>query len=202
MEPLATAFLPSLFNERQQRYPLIRLDVLVRRTDDVLTLVERGDVDLGLIFDPTLQPEILVVKELFRQPVQLLVPADHPFALPSTPALSLQQICHEPFVLLRPTSRLRRSIDRMLAQQGIVLNPVVEIESIAGLCELVRQGCGITLIPPALLSAQVQRDDIRLVPVKDVFEQCVFALVYRRFGTIAGPARQFIQLITEAALKE
>ncbi|HLJ35786.1 MAG TPA: LysR family transcriptional regulator, partial [Ktedonobacteraceae bacterium] len=75
IESLATAFLPALFASFHQQYPDIRLKVRVNHTDELITLVEQGEVELGLILDPRLQSELLIIKELFRQPLHLLVSA-------------------------------------------------------------------------------------------------------------------------------
>ena len=52
----------------------------VNHTDELITFVEQGEVELGLILDPRLQSELLIVKELFRQPLHLLVSAQHALA--------------------------------------------------------------------------------------------------------------------------
>ena len=197
IEPLATAFLPHFFHAFQQRYPQIRLSVRVSRTDDVLSMVEHAEVDLGLIFHPTSQRTLLIVKELFRQPLQLLVPAGHPFLQRNTGELSLHDILAEPLVLPRANSRLRRIIDQLFARQGLTCQPIVEIDSIAGLKELVRQGCGITCIPAALLGRNIAETGTALIPLADLSEQFVFALVYRGPGSISPPARQCIKMLTE-----
>lgn len=197
IEPLATAFLARCFRTFQQRYPRISLSVRVSRTDDVLNMVERAEVDLGLIFHPTIQREILVVKELFRQPLQLLLPFQHAFLQQDPDTLSLEHVLTEPLVLPRATSRLRRIIDQALAQRGLACKPAVEIDSIAGLKELVRQGCGITLLPTALLGEIPSEEKLVAFPLKELAEQFIFALVYRASGPISPPARQFINLLSE-----
>ena len=197
VEPLATAFLPAIFHSFHQRYPRVRFDVRVLRTDDVMTLIEHEEVDLGLIFDPTSQPEVLVFKELFRQSLHVLMPAQHPLAQRPQVSLALEEILTEPLLLLHQTTRIRRIIDRILMQRGMVVQPILEIESMEGLIELVKQGSGITLMLPALLGSNQGRDGIVVAPLADVPEQFIFALVYRRFGSISRPARQFINVLTQ-----
>src|SRR5215472_6812447 len=75
IESLATALLPALFASFHQRFPHVRLKVRVDHTDELITQVEQGEVELGLILDPQLQSELLTIKELFRQPLHLLVSA-------------------------------------------------------------------------------------------------------------------------------
>lgn len=197
VEPLATAFLPVMFQSFHQRYPRVRFDVRVLRTDDIMTLIEHEEVDLGLIFDPTVRPEVLVFKELFRQSLHVLMPAQHPLAQKSHLSLTLEEVLAEPLLLLRQTARLRRIIDRILLQRGMVVQPIVEIDSLEGLKELVKQGSGITFILPALLGLDPGANNVAVVPLADVTEQFIFALVYRRFGSISKPARQFMNVVTQ-----
>jgi DNA-binding transcriptional LysR family regulator len=198
VEPLATAFLPTLFRRFHRQYPRIRLSVQVARTDSVLAMVERAEVDLGFIFDPDTSSEVLVIKELFQQPLYLLISAQHPLAqrMNDNP-LYLGEVLNEPIVLLRETSRLRRRVEQIFARRGLHLQPVVEIDSLEALKELVKQGCGLTFLPPALLSDGQMSKEIRLFPLADVTEQFSFALVYRLTGVIPLAARHLINLLLD-----
>ncbi|HEY4385884.1 MAG TPA: LysR family transcriptional regulator [Ktedonobacteraceae bacterium] len=199
VEPLATAFLSVLFRHFHQHFPCLRLSVRVLRTDDVLSMVEQGEVDLGFIFDPDMRPEILVIKELFQQSLYLLVSSQHHLAQRTEQGpLLLEEVCNEPIVLLRETSRLRRRIEQIMARRGIRLQPTVEIDSIEGLKELVKQGAGITFLPPALLGSGQARSEVSLLPLLDMSEQFSFALVYRAFGTTSRPAMQFINHVIKS----
>ncbi len=118
IESLATALLPSLFASFHQSYPHIRLKVRVNHTDELITLVEQGEVELGLILDPKQQSELLIVKELFRQPLHLLVSAQHPLVQSKIPAVTLEQIITEPLLMLDETSRMGRSPKGSLLSAG------------------------------------------------------------------------------------
>lgn len=198
IESLATSFLPALFASFHQQYPYIRLKVHVNHTNELITSVEQGEVELGLILDPRLESELLIVKELFRQPLHLLVSARHPLAQTKAP-VTLQHITTEPFLLLDETSRMGQITKRIFAQRGLPLHPLIEIESVEGLKEMVRLGTGVTLTLPALIRpAQIDKDLV-LLPVVDLTEAFIFALVYRRVGPISRAAREFINAITREA---
>lgn len=192
IESLATAVLPDLFAKFHQSYPQIRLKIVVNHTDELITLVEQGEVELGLILDPRLQSELLISKELFRQPLHLLVSAKHPLAQAHTPAVTLEHITKEPFLLLDESSRMGQISKRIFAQRGLVVRPLVEIESVEGLKEMVRQGIGVTLTLPALIRPSQIEQDLALLPIADLREEFIFALVYRRVGPISRAAREFI----------
>lgn len=195
IESLATAFIPALFASFHHRYPHIRLKVHVAHTDELVTLVEQGEAELGLILDPHLLSELLIVKELFRQPLHLLVSGQHPLAQMKVPAVTLEQITTEPFLLLDETSRMGQITKRIFTQRGLSLHPLVEIESVEGLKEMVKQGIGVTLTLPALIRPSQIGSDLALLPITGLEEEFIFALVYRRVGPISRAARELINTI-------
>src|SRR5579872_5771856 len=196
IESLTTAFLPALFASFHSQYPHIRLKIRVNHTDELVMAVEQGEVELGLILDPRLQSELLIIKELFRQPLHLLVAAQHPLAQMKAAAVTFEQILAEPFLLLDETSRMGQITSRVFAQRGLPLRPLVEIESVEGLKEMVRQGIGVTLTLPALIRPSQIGTDLALLPISGLEEEFIFALVYRRVGAISLAAREFIKAIT------
>ena len=202
IESLATAFLPALFASFHQQFPHVRLKVCVNHTDELVTSVEQGEVELGLILDPRLQSELLIIKELFRQPLHLLVSAQHPLAQSKVSAVTLEQIVAEPLLLLDETSRMGQITKRIFAQRGLPIRPLVEIESVEGLKEMVRQGIGVTLTLPALIRPSQIGSDLMLLPITGLEEEFIFALVYRRVGTISRAAREFIHAITQRTMPE
>ncbi|HLG66153.1 MAG TPA: LysR family transcriptional regulator [Ktedonosporobacter sp.] len=200
IESLATSFLPQLFASFHQHYPHVRLKVRVNHTDELVTLVEQGEVELGLILDPRLQSELLIIKELFRQPLHLLVSAQHPLARKPAAAVTLEQIASEPLLLLDETSRMGQITQRIFTQRGLSLRPLVEIESVEGLKEMVRRGIGVTLTLPALIRPSQIGNDLALLPIADLSEAFIFALIYRRVGPISLVAREFINTISQRVM--
>jgi DNA-binding transcriptional LysR family regulator len=201
IESLATAFLPALFAAFHRDYPQVRLKVRVAHTDELIAWVEQGEVELGLVLDPRLQSELLSIKEVFRQPLHLLVAARHPLAQ-NTSAVTLGQILAEPLLLLDETSRMGQITKRIFAQRGLPLRPLIEIESVEGLKELVRQGIGVTLTLPALVRPSQIGTELALLPVADLTEEFLFALVYRRVGAISRTARAFINMIAQQFMRQ
>lgn len=199
IESLATSFLPQLFASFHQRYPNVRLKVRVNHTDELVRWVEQGEVELGLILDPRLQSELLIIKELFRQPLHLLVSSLHPLAQKAS-AVTLEQIATEPLLLLDQTSRMGQITQRIFIQCGLSLHPLVEIESVEGLKEMVRQGVGVTLTLPALIRPSQIGNDLVLLPITDLNEAFIFALIYRRVGPISRVAREFINAISQRTI--
>ncbi|HET8840458.1 MAG TPA: LysR family transcriptional regulator substrate-binding protein, partial [Ktedonobacteraceae bacterium] len=97
--------------------------------------------------------------------------------------------------VLDETSRMGQITKRVFAQHGLSMRSLVEIESVEGLKEMVSQGIGVTLTLPALIRPSQIGQNLALIPIADVPEDLVFALVYRRIGSISRAARMFIRTI-------
>jgi Transcriptional regulator len=199
IETLVAPYLPELLTYFHQQCPHVHIQVTVTQTDELLGLVERGELDLGLIFDPTSRPELLVVKEVFRQSLHLMLALDHPLVQADPQEITLERIVAEPLFLLSSTFRLRRIIDRIVIQKGFIMHPIVEIDSIEGLKDLVKQGGGVTIVLPSLVKPKELGRDCILRPIVDLPDQFIFALVYRRVGPLEGAVKQFIKLILDTA---
>lgn len=65
---------------------------------------------------------------------------------------------------------------------------------------MVRQGVGVTLTLPALIRPSQIGNDLVLLPITGLEEEFIFALVYRRVGSISRAARAFINAITQQTL--
>lgn len=195
---LSATLLPPLLASFRQQYPSIQLVVNVHSSAEVIEQVEQGSVDLGFIYDPVIRSEVVVIKELFRQPLHLLVPVGHPLAQIDPAERTLTRIVQEPLILTGENMRLRQVIERLFLQRNIHVQPAVEIASVEGLKELVKQGVGVTFIPPALLHQAQHNGELALFSIADVTETFIFALVYRRIGPLNILARQFITTALEA----
>jgi Transcriptional regulator len=199
---LAAVLLPPLLAAFRKQYPAIQLIVNVAHSDEVMALVEQGKADLGFIYDPASISEIVAIKELFRQPLCLLAHSGHMLARLAPAALTLERILEEPLILLDKTARLRKVLDRLFLQRGLTVQPAIEIASDVALKELVRCGAGVTLVPPALFwrspwGADSDHNDCVLLPIADVTETFIFALLYRRIGQLSIPARQFVNMVMQ-----
>jgi DNA-binding transcriptional LysR family regulator len=200
IESLAAALLPALFADFHTRYPQVGIKVVVSHTDELLKMVEMGEVEFGLVLDPHQHSELLVVKEFFRQRLYLLVSAQNPLAQKRDSGVTLDQLVGQPLLLLDETSRMGQIVQEIFDRRGLPIHPLVEIESIEGLKEMVRQGLGVTLTLPALVRPSQVGDELTLLPITDLPEEYIFALVYSRVGSISSAARAFINTVSHEAV--
>ncbi len=195
IEALATAYLPPIFADFSRRHPFIRLKVKVGGADDLMRMVEQGSLDFGLIFDPPPESQLVSVREIIRQPIQLITAMNYHLKTSKGPLL-LEDLRAEPLAILGEGFGMRRILETIYRQRGFNLQPVVEIDSIEALKEFVKQGVGITFMPTALIRPGQVNVELAVRPVADLSQEYIFGLVQRRAGTISRAAHALIEAIT------
>lgn len=94
---LGPTMLPRLLYEFNQQHPRVSVDFVEDNQDRLEGQVRSGELDLAIVYDLDLSPELRRTRMDTRQPA-ILLPAGHPHA--DTPALDLAALADEPMVLL------------------------------------------------------------------------------------------------------
>jgi len=136
--------LPSLISSFWEKYPEVRLSIVVARTDELVSLVLKGEVDLGLVGKEVYHSGIEVIP--FAEDEILLVASPrHP--LNGVKHLGTERLAAERFVLFAPRTGLRAYIDRILSRLGIEPEIAMESDNIAVIKCMVEAGLGVAFAP-------------------------------------------------------
>jgi LysR family transcriptional regulator, cyn operon transcriptional activator len=202
IEPLVAPFVNQVIVPFQKRYPLVRLQLCTGGADDMLARVEERSLDFGLFGLPLDQVQLmeqLRFHELFRDRVQLIVPAGHALAIQAG-KLFVEQLVAVPCVMLRQGFRVRHVIEQAFARVGHTLKPAVEVDTLGSLLTCVSQGLGVTFFPPKLLHTWAHPYRLTMCPVEDLRDVFAFGVVYRRHQQISPPATALIRTVLNASL--
>ncbi|PXY18815.1 LysR substrate-binding domain-containing protein [Prauserella muralis] len=94
---LAPTVLPRLLHGFGARYPRVTIDFTEGTQDALQRLLLAGELDLAVLYDMEILPEIAQVPLYHRRP-HVLLPADHRLA--GEPEVALHDLADEPMVLL------------------------------------------------------------------------------------------------------
>lgn len=113
---LSPTLMPRLVQGFGQRHPRVTIDFAESAAQDELQrqLLD-GELDLALLYDVEVQPEI-ERRELFRVRPNVLLPADHRLA--DQPTVALRDLVDEPMVLLQAPPSSRHAL-LMFQQAGV-----------------------------------------------------------------------------------
>lgn len=140
-QALAYDLLPSAIAAYRSEFPLVEFQVKVRDHGDALRALADFEVDLALVFRPSLMPEFQVLASA-EQRVVAIMSAEHPLA--GKTALRLRDCAAHPLALPERSYGGRQLLEEATARSSFRFEPVVESNSFEFLRNYVRFERAIT----------------------------------------------------------
>lgn len=144
-------------------YPSINLEIIMSGVDDATRLIKEGEVDLALLFAPSVDP-LLVCHVETRQPLDLIVPAGHELTREDHP-ISFREIIKWPIGLMNNSFGIRQMINAVAHQERVFFKARLHTNSVAVLTNFVLSGIGITFMPELTVADKVHDKEIEIIPM-------------------------------------
>jgi DNA-binding transcriptional LysR family regulator len=135
--------LPDTLADFHRRYPSLELRMHEANTQNLLGLLESGEVDLAIVTQPTDQSNLRITP-LFEEELILVVGLDHPLASRTT--VKFSELAHEPFLLYSP-GHVRDLTLEACRHAGFSPHVILNGGSVEMLLRLARTGLGIAILP-------------------------------------------------------
>ncbi len=188
---------PATLRACQAQMPKARIRLHDLSTQEMLTGVREGKLDLALLVHPN-QAMLrgLHFEELARDTMCLAVPPKHHLA--SLRAASLAQAAGEPLVIFsrKDYPEYHEYLEALFATVKARPRIVEEHDSSASLIAAIESGAGVAVVPRSFSCSAGPR--LKLVPLSPVPSPLVIGAV-RAKGKLAGPAEGFLKAAREAA---
>lgn len=127
----------------REEHPGVAVRIHEERSADVVQSVLAGKVNLGITYLPV-RHDALHATVLYDEELVLVVPEGHRLAGRTIRAAQLAEL---PLIVPPEGFCLRTAIDEELRRSGTAARIALEISAIESICEAVRAGLGITLLP-------------------------------------------------------
>jgi len=190
---VSTYALPALLHRFTQAHPGVQLVVRTGHSEEVLELVKRGEVELGLtrlLRDPAVEATTLWEDELV-----LVVDEGHRFVAGGW--AHLEELGEEQFVLFDRSSSYHELTSALFREAGIAPRGLMELDNIDSAKKMVEQGLGIALLPQIAVATELA--DGRLHRIKIVEQppprRPIVALRRRDAGPPSAAAEAFLELL-------
>jgi len=191
---LSANLMPDCIAACARQEPDIQLVLLDRIQQDVLGSVRAGEVDFGVVIEPS-APDDLHAESIMHDPFVLVAPRGHALMKPRTVRWSA--LSGQPLVLLDHASGSRRLIDRALQRHGAQCEVVQELGHPTTVFRMVEAGIGISVMP-ALAVPPDGLGQLAVRPLTPVVQRDI-VLVHRRNRAPSPLAQRVWQLIRETA---
>ena len=170
-------------------YPEVAIDMTLGRWIDVVSGVEKAEIDIGFIVDPP-RKKRLYAKRIIEQRIVAVIPASFPIARKNS--VSIRELVKYPLLQWTPGSLMFTMFERRFRELGVSVQPVLRLADRDALYEAVAVGIGIAFMYEL---ASSRRENVIVRPVTD-FEpvtEYVFCLdrarkrkIIAKFLEIAG----------------
>ncbi len=159
----------ATLKKKQQR---LKFHLGYAGTQELQRRVAQGEVDIAIAYNPQMRDSIRSLA-VGRQPLYAIVPPDSPLA--ARGPVGLSEVLEYPICLPNDDHAIRRMVTRAASDQGLVLNPQIETESLNLLIKSVSSGMGVTFLPRCSVTNQEKRREVVAVPLKEASFQRVSA---------------------------
>jgi DNA-binding transcriptional LysR family regulator len=165
-QTIATYWLPRRLAAFHAASPRVRLNVVIRNTQDVETAVVEGEVNVGLVEGPTQHPALLR-QHIDQDHLVLVVASGHP-PLPVSAAgrLDLRAIT---WVIREAGSGTRRGLEDLALREGLSLedlNVSLVLPSNEAVREAIEAGVGATVISRHVVASAIAAGTLTAIPVE------------------------------------
>ncbi|MFB9329458.1 LysR family transcriptional regulator [Paenibacillus aurantiacus] len=200
LQAAASDLLPPALAKFHARYPTIELSVQAARTSDIVDLLIRNELDLGIIMRAGMAEDMEAFETipLYREELVFVVPLGHP--LTDRQALPLEALQDTPAILFPASYVLRQLLVEACVKLGFEPRPVLETTSTEAVLRLVATGLGISMVPASAIRSS-DGAAIRAIPVEGAALTTEIALIYRKHKHLCAASRAFIHELN-AAVKE
>lgn len=140
---LAAFLLPERIAEFRGRYPKINVQIVQRRSAEILRMVETGDLDIGLLRMPVGETPLEATK-LGSEPLFAALPPAHPHR--SERRIALGDLKREPFVLsVNKSEPFYSVVSDLCVAAGFVPNVICAGAEYTTVFRLVGMGVGVSV---------------------------------------------------------
>jgi DNA-binding transcriptional LysR family regulator len=190
---VSTYVLPSVLKAFQTSHPHVRMGVRTGHTEEVLEMVLRRDVDLG-VGRPIQHPDVELIP-VFDDELVLVVSRHHPFA--KRDRIRLQELAEERLILFDRASSYYELTSSLIRQAGVVPESVIEMDNVEAAKKMVIEGLGVALLPRMALLGELRSRALRPVRVIGAppVRRPIVAMRRADTGTPLGPVSDFLALL-------
>jgi DNA-binding transcriptional LysR family regulator len=191
---VSTYVLPTILKSFQTSHPHVRMGVRTGHTEEVLEMVLRRDVDIGL-GRPIQHPDAELIP-LFDDELVLVVSRHHPFA--HRDRIRLQELADDRLILFDRASSYYELTSSLIRQAGVVPESVIEMDNVEAAKKMVIEGLGVALLPRMALLAELRARALRPVRVIGAppVRRPIVAIRRADAGTPIGPVADFLELLS------
>ena len=192
---VSTYVLPRILTRFRRTHPKVSLAVRTGHSEEVLELVLREQVQIGLGRDLR-HPQVEAIP-LYEDELVLVVDPKHKFA--EQTEIGPDQLTEVQLILFDQTSSYHRLTSEFFEGVGALPRGVMELDNIDAAKKMVEQGLGVALLPHTAVAAELEGGSLKAVTLVDAPAPKRRIVIYRRrdSGHPSGALQAFLNCLSD-----
>ncbi|MEC1177056.1 LysR family transcriptional regulator [Metasolibacillus meyeri] len=177
----------------QDIYPNIQIRLQHGSTPQILDKLINGLIDIGIVHPPIRQNQVQLTEFLT---IHSTFVVGKKYKELSNQILSLEELLSYPIISFSKTSSSRKYLEKLFEQQGLTVNPDIEVGSVELLIECAKIGMGIAFVTKELVLNELAQGELIEVNVHETLEKRTVAITTKKDMPLSIAAAQFLKHLT------
>jgi LysR family transcriptional regulator, transcriptional activator of the cysJI operon len=184
--------LPPYIKRFMKAHPTVNVHVEYRRANQVYEDVQSNIVDVGLVAYPARDSKLEVVP-LHKDPLVLICHPQHPFA--KARSVKLKSLSGQKFIGFEPDIPTRKALDRILKENGVDVQHVMEFDNIETVKRAVEIDAGVSIVPSGTVIQEVAKQTLAQVQLDDGGYFRPLAAIYKKNKILSPAVKLFLSIL-------
>ena len=141
MSTTMTGIIPQAITALRREYPSLRILVTPDHSPNLVPQVDRGKLDAAIISAPPHLPAHMEFHRFAEEPLVVVAPLNQPGDDP------IELLRTQPFIRFNRTFWAGQMIDEWLRREHVVINELMELDSLDMVSTMVYYGLGVSIVP-------------------------------------------------------
>ena len=197
-DTVASQFLLPYLDSFHRQYPAIRIQIVSGRCHKILSLLQSGKVDIAFASTPQ-EAASLQTYSCFSTHQIFVAAADYPCDLDHE--YTLEEIAAFPLILLDRKASSRLYLEKFFLQNGLHLDPEIELGSRSLLVDLAGIGFGVAGVTKEFVQKDLERGDLKELKTTFTIPPRSVDLCVLRDVPLTAAAQRFCDYVKESLVK-
>src|SRR5438876_2803189 len=189
--------LPPYLKKFLKAYPTVNVHVEYRRANQVYEDVIGNVVDLGLVAYPQ-RDNKLEIYPLRKDPLVLIVHPQHPLA--KNKSVRLKSLTGQKFIGFEPDIPTRKAIDRLLKENSVQVDHVMEFDNIETVKRAVEIDAGVAIVPQGTVTQAWVKQPLAQLSLDDGDYSRPLAAIYKTINVLSPAMKQSLGFSQEESV--
>lgn len=192
--------LPEVLSGFREQHPHVHVRAMVTDSRAVMTQVERGEVNIGLVGQKA-ETSLLDFRHFASDKMVVVVPPGH--VLGKWKQVSVQQLSNQPLILREGGSGTRDYFEKCVQRAGWSLSqfPIaLELGSNSGIKEAVARGLGVAVLSTYVVQKELRAGTLLALDIHDLPCDREMFIVQDKRRVLPIPARLFLSFLEKYPL--